>query len=72
MLVIKNLATIAGHSREMGWIPESGRPSSKGTGNPLEYSCLENSMNRGDWQATVHGAAKSHTQLSPSTFTSKM
>ena len=58
VLVIKNLATIAGHSREMGWIPESGRPSWIGTGNPLEYSCLENSMDRDACKATAHGVVR--------------
>ena len=39
-------------------------PVEKGNGNPLQYSCLENPMNRGAWQATVHGVMKSCTQLS--------
>ena len=39
-------------------IPESGRSPGKGKGNPLQYSCLENPMNRGDWWATVHGGSK--------------
>ena len=43
----------------MGLIPGSGRFPGEGHGNPLQYSCLENSMNRGDWQAMVHGAAES-------------
>ena len=45
-------------------IPGWGRSSEGGNGYPLQYSCLENSMNRGDWQATVRGDAKSRTQLS--------
>ena len=40
-------------------IPGSGRSPGEGNGNPLQYSCLENSMDRGAWQATVHGVAKS-------------
>ena len=44
-------------------IPGSGRAPGEGDGNPLQY-CLENSMDRGTWQATVHGVAKSQTQLS--------
>ena len=44
-----------------GSIPESGRPPGEGNGNPLQYSCLENYMDRGAWQATVHGVAKSWT-----------
>ena len=42
-----------------GSISESGRPPGKGTGYPLKYSCLENSMARGAWQAALHGVAKS-------------
>ena len=45
-------------------IPESGRSPGLGNGNPLQYSCLENSSNRGTWQAQVHGITKSQTQLS--------
>ena len=47
-----------------GLIPGSGRSPGEGNGNPLQYSCLENSMDRGAWQATVHGVAKSRTRLS--------
>ena len=53
--IIKNLPTNAG---SMGSIPESGRPLGEGNSNPLQYSCLENSMNTGAWQSTVHGVAK--------------
>ena len=51
-----------------GLIPGLGRSPGEGNGNPLQYSCLENSMDRGGWQATVHGAAESDTneQLIPS------
>ena len=42
-------------------IPESGRSPGEGNGNPLQYSCLENPMDRGAWQATAHGVAKSWT-----------
>ena len=45
-------------------IPGLGRPLREGNGNPLQYSCLENPMDREAWQATVHGVAKSQTQLS--------
>ena len=51
-------------SGDLGLIPELGRSPEEGTGNPLQYSCLENSMDRGAWWATVHGVAKSHTQPS--------
>ena len=47
-----------------GWIPGLERSSGEGNGNPLQYSCLENSMDWGAWRATVHGVAKNHTQLS--------
>ena len=45
----------------MGSIPGLGRSSGEGNGNPLQYSCLGNPMNRGAWQATVHGVAESDT-----------
>ena len=41
-----------------GWIPGLGRSPGEGNGDPLQYSCLENSMDRGAWQATVHGGHK--------------
>ena len=47
-----------------GSIPGLGRSPGEGNGYPLQYSCLENSMNRGAWWATVHGTAKSWTRLS--------
>ena len=47
-----------------GLIPGSGRSSGEGNGNPLQYSCLENPMDGEAWRATVHGVAKSQTQLS--------
>ena len=49
---------------DLGSIPGSGRSSGEGNGNPLQYSCLENPMDRGAWWATVHGVAKSQTRLS--------
>ena len=49
---------------DLGSIPGSGRSPGERNGNPLQYSCLENSMGRGAWQATVHGVAKSWTWLS--------
>ena len=51
-----------------GLIPGSGRSPGEGNGNPLQYSCLENPMDREAWQATVHGVAKSRTRLSELTF----
>ena len=49
-------------SRDTGSILESGRSPGVGNGNPLQYSCQKNSMDRGAWQASVHGVAKSQTQ----------
>ena len=48
----------------MGLTPELGRSPGKGNGYPFQYSCLENSRDRGAWWATVYGVAKSQTQLS--------
>ena len=49
---------------DQGWRPMLGRSRRKGNGNPFQYSCLENPMDRGAWRAIVHGVAKSWTQLS--------
>ena len=46
---------------DLGLIPGSGRSPGEENGNPLQYSCLENPMDRGAWQAVVHGVAKSQT-----------
>ena len=59
--VVKNSTANAG---DVSSIPGSGRSPGEGNGNPLQYSCLENSMDRGAWQATVLGVAKSWTWLS--------
>ena len=48
------------NARDPGSIPGSRRSPGEGNGNPLQYSCLENSMDRGAWQATVHGIAESN------------
>ena len=63
VLVVKNMPSNAGAARDMGLIPGSGRSLAEGNGYPLWYSCLENSMDRRAWQATVHGVTKSQTQL---------
>ena len=60
-LVIKNPTDNAGDARDAGSIPASGRSPQEGNGNPIQYSCLENSMDRGVWRAIVHGVAKSRT-----------
>ena len=54
----------AHNAGDTGLIPGSGRSLGEGNGNPLQYSCLENSMDRGGWWATIHGITKSRTQLS--------
>ena len=58
---VKGSACNAG---DLGSISGSGRSPGEGNGNPLQYSCLENPTDRGAWQATVHGVAKSWTRLS--------
>ena len=62
-LVIKDLPVKAGDVRDTGSIPGSGRSPGGGHGNSLQYYCLENPMDRGAWQATVHGIAKNQTLL---------
>ena len=54
-LVVKNLPANAGDTGDAGLIPESGRCPREGNGNLLQYSCQENSMDRGVWRAIVHG-----------------
>ena len=51
-----------------GLIPGSGRSPGEGDGNPVQYSCLENLMNRGTWYTTIHGVTKSQTELRDFTF----
>ena len=58
MIVVKNLPDDAGNLRDVGSIPESGRSPGGGHGNPLQYSCLENPMDRGAWWAMVHRVSK--------------
>ena len=62
--VIKKLPANSGDARDPGLIPGLGRSPGKRNGNPLQYSCLENSMDREAWWATVHGVTKSQTRLS--------
>ena len=61
--VVKNQPTIAGTTGGLGAIPGLGRSLGEGNGNPLQHSCLGNPMDRGAWQATVHGVAKTWTWL---------
>ena len=57
-LVIKNPPANAEGMRDSGSVPGSGRSPGEGNGNLLQYSCLENPMDRGAWRAIVHGVAK--------------
>ena len=57
--MVKSLPANAGDIIDVGSIPRSGRSPGEGNGNPLQYPCLENSINRGAWWATVHGVTKS-------------
>ena len=63
-VVVKELPTSAGDVRDMGSVPGSGRSSGDGNGTLFQYPGLGNPMDRGTWRATIHGAAKSQTQLS--------
>ena len=63
MLMIKNLPANAGEVRDVGLIPTWGRSPGRGHGSPLQYSCLENPMDRGARWTTVRGVTKSWIQL---------
>ena len=63
-LMVKNLPANEGDPGDTGWIPGSGRFPGEGNGNPFQYSCLGNLMDRGAWRGIVHGATKSQTPLS--------
>ena len=56
--MLKNLPASAGNTRDAGWIPGSERSPGEGNGSPLQYSCLNNSMDRGARWATIHGVAE--------------
>ena len=56
--MVKNLPANSGDARDMGSIPGSGRSPGVGNGNPLQFSRMENPMDRGAWRATVHGVAR--------------
>ena len=62
--VVKNLSANAGDTEDVGLIPGLGRSLGRGNGNPVQYSCLENPMDRGAWRSTVHGVTRSQTRLS--------
>ena len=60
-LVVKNPPANAGDTRDLGLIPGLGRSPGGGNSNLFQYSCLENPMDRGAWQATAHGFTKNQT-----------
>ena len=62
-LVVKSPSADSGDIRDVGSLPGSGRSLGEGHGTPLQSSCLENPMDRGAWQATVHRFAKSQIRL---------
>ena len=68
--LIKSLPANAGDTRDAGSIPEWGRSPGRRNGSPLQYSCLENSMERGAWQVTVHGEEEEKTPELPLSLSS--
>ena len=62
--MVKYLPANAGATEDVGLIPGSGRSSGVENGNPFQYSCLASPMDKGAWQATAYGVAKSQTRLS--------
>ena len=63
-LVVKNSPTNRGDLEDLGSIPESGRSPGEGNDNPVQYSCLENPIDRGTWWTTVHGVKRAKTRRS--------
>ena len=61
--MVKDPTANVGDIRDVGSIPELGRSPGETHGNPLQYSCLENPMDRGDWWTAVHGVTKSQTEV---------
>ena len=61
--MVKNLPANAGDKRDLGLIPGLGKSPGEGSGNPLQYSCVENPMHSGTWWATVHEVAKRVVKL---------
>ena len=64
LLEVKNPPASARDVKDAGSIPGSGRSPEEGNSNPLQYSCLENPMDRGAWGSTVHGASKNRARVS--------
>ena len=69
MLVVKNLPDNTGYIRDIGLIPELGRSPGRGHGNPLQYSCLENPLDRGAWQLQFMGFQTVGHDLATNIFT---
>ena len=67
--MVKNPSAYTGDVRDAGSIPGSKRSPGKGNGSPIQYSCLENPMDRGGWHATVHGVTNNSTQLGDFMYT---
>ena len=67
ILMVKNPPANAGDIRDIASIPGSGKSSGGGNGNPLQYYCLENPMDRRIWRATVHRVAESQRQVTEAT-----
>ena len=67
-MAVSDNKEFACNARDSGTITGSGRSPGEGSGNPLQYSCLENPIDGGAWEAAVHGVAKSWTRLSDFTF----
>ena len=65
--MVKNPPAKGGDIRDVGLIPGSGRSPGGGHGNSLQYSCLENPLDRGAWRATVHSVAKSVAKMTEAT-----
>ena len=63
VLLVKNMPADAGDIRDMGSVPGSGRSLGGGHGNPLQYSRLENPVDRGAWRVPIHGVAQNWTQV---------
>ena len=70
--VVKDPPAMQGCQRPRGSIPGLGKSPRGGNGNPFQYSCLGNPMERGAWQATVHGVAKETDTLATKTTTTKL
>ena len=66
--MLNRLPVSACNVGDLSLIPESGKSPGEGNGNPLQYACLENPMGGGAWWATIHGVAKSRTQVNDFTF----